>query len=100
MDIKTNISGNRAVLTVSGKLTVQTSPDLHAAIEQLPTEVCDIDIDVADVSYMASAGLRVLVSSDKLAAVRGGVMRLLHPCEAVMEQLEMTGLAGVLAIEQ
>lgn len=98
MEMQTNIDGTRAIIELEGKLTVQTSPELSKAIEQLPDIVSDLDIDLTNVDYIASAGLRVIVSADKLAVKRGGVMRLLHPCDEVMEVLEMTGLSETLAI--
>ena len=100
MQIGTSVEGSVATITLAGKLTVQTSPDLSAAVDQLPADVCDIDIDLAKVDYVASAGLRVLVSTDKLAVKRGGRMRLMNPCEEVMEVLVMTGLSEVFAIER
>lgn len=100
MDVKTTVDGSKACIKLVGKLTVQTSPDLNAAIEALADDVRDIDIDLQDVDYIASAGLRVLVSTDKLAAKQGGQMRLLHPCDEVVEVLEMTGLSEVFAIER
>ena len=100
MEIKTNVEGTAASIVMEGKLTVQTSPELSEAVDQLPVDVCDIDIDLAGVDYIASAGLRVLVACDKLAVKRGGRMRLLSPCDEVMDVLEMTGLSEVFAIER
>ena len=98
MDIKTNIEGGKATFTLEGKLTVQTSPDLSDAVDRLPESVHDVDIDVANLVYVASAGLRVLVAIDKLTMARGGTMRVLHPCPDVMEVLDMTGLSEVFEI--
>lgn len=100
MQIGTSVEGSVATITLTGKLTVQTSPDLSAAVDQLPAGVCDIEIDLTAVDYIASAGLRVLVATDKLAVKRGGRMRLMNPCEEVMEVLVMTGLSEVFAIER
>ena len=100
MEIKTTVEDGKASLVLEGKLTVQTSPELGAAVDGLPAEVCDIDVDLSGVSYVASAGIRVLVATDKLAVSRGGRMRLLHPRDEVMEVFEMTGLAEVFAIER
>lgn len=99
MDIKTNVDGSKAILKLAGKLTVNSSPDLSSAVDQLPANVCDLDLDLTNVDYIASAGLRVLVATDKLAVKRGGTMRLLHPVEDVMEVFEMTGLSDVFTIE-
>lgn len=100
MEVKTSIEGTRALIVPKGKLTVRTSPDLGAAIDSLPNDVCDIDIDLKDVEYLASAGMRVIVSADKLAVNRGGAMRLLNPSNEAMEVLDMTGLSEVLKIER
>ena len=100
MDVKTTIEGAEATVAVSGKLTVQTSPDLGAAIDALPAEVTALSIDLTDVDYIASAGLRVLVAADKLIVSRGGSMKLLHPCAAVMDVFEMTGLSDIFTIEE
>lgn len=100
MDIQTTVEDNKATLALSGKLTVQTSPELSASIEGLPEEITDIDIDCTDVDYVASAGLRVLVATDKLTSKRGGTMRILHPQADVVEVLEMTGLDAVFTIEK
>ena len=100
MDVKTIVDGAKARIELAGKLTVQTSPDLTAVVEGLPAEVRDLDIDLAEVSYIASAGLRVLVTADKLAVKHGGVMRLLNPCDEVLEVFDMTGLSDVFTIER
>lgn len=100
MEIKTDIKGSKAVLGLVGKLTVQTSPGLSDAVDRLPEAVCDIDVDLTEVSYIASAGLRVLVAIGKLSVARGGTMRVLHPCTDVMDVLEMTGLSEIFTIER
>ena len=100
MVIDTQIDGCKATFVLSGKLTVQTSPNLNEAVDKLPISICDIDIDLAGIDYIASAGLRALVAADKLAVKRGGRMRLLHPADDVMEVLEMTGLSEVFTVER
>lgn len=100
MEITTAVEGNKATLAVSGKLTVQTSPELSAAVDALPSDVNELVIDLADVDYIASAGLRVLVATDKLAATRNGSLTLAHPCPAVKEVFDMTGLCDIFTIEE
>ena len=100
MEITTSVDGNKTLFKLEGKLTVQTSPELTAAVDDLPEEVCDIVIDLSDVIYVASAGLRALVGTNKLALKRGGHMTLLKPREEVWEVFEMTGLSEVFDIER
>ena len=99
MDIKTTVEESAATLELEGKLTVNTSPDLSAAVEALPDDVQDITLDLAKVDYIASAGLRVLVATDKLAVKRGGHLHLIHPVDDVMEVFDMTGLSEVFDIQ-
>ena len=99
MNITVTTEGSKTTFSLDGKLTVQTSPDLSNAIDSIDANVCDLDFDLTDVSYISSAGLRVLVAAHKLAASRGGVVRLLHPCPEVSEVFEMTGLSTVFTIE-
>ena len=100
MDVQVTTEDTKALIAIEGKLTVQTSPDLEAAISQLSSSICDIDIDLENVDYISSAGLRVLVAAQKLVASRGGSMRLLKPCDDVNDVFVMTGLSEVFTIEQ
>ena len=100
MEIKTSVEGTHASIELEGKLTVSTAPELSECVEAFPPEVCDIDVEMAGVDYIASAGLRVLVASEKLCVKRGGVLKLLHPCDAVYEVLEMTGLTEIFTVER
>ncbi len=99
MEINVAQDANKATITLEGKLSVATSPDLEAAIQGLPTNTNEFVIDLANLEYISSAGLRVLVSTEKIAGQRGGKMLLLHPNEEVAEVFDMTGLADVFTIE-
>ena len=100
MELSTHIEDSKATIEVVGKLSVATAPDLESIITGLDEAVKDFDIDLSGLEYISSAGLRVLVSTQKLALQRGGSMRLLHPIDDVMEVFEMTGLADVMEIER
>lgn len=100
MQIDKTIEEGIAVIAPHGKLTVQTSPELEEAVGLVLADSSDLDIDLSDVTYISSAGLRVIVAAGKSTAGRGGRMRLLHPMPDVMDVFEMTGLADILDIEQ
>lgn len=99
MDIHTTVEGNKATVAVVGKITVQTAPDLDDALKALEDSILDIDLDLSEMDYTSSAGLRVMVAAQKNALARGGTLRLLHPNKDVMEVFEMTGLADIFTIE-
>lgn len=99
MEIAITQDGNKATLALDGKLSVATSPDLETAINNLPATTTDFVIDLTNLDYISSAGLRVLVSTEKTANQRGGKLVLRHPNDEVSEVFDMTGLADVFTIE-
>mgnify|MGYP002509917481 CR=1 FL=1 len=100
MELKTTIDGSSATIVIVGNLTVATAPSLEAAFLDLPESVTDITFDLTDLVYVASAGLRVIVFSEKEARQRGGSVCLAHPNDEVMEVLDVTGLVDILNIER
>lgn len=100
MNLTTTLNGNQATIAIEGKLSVATSPDLEKEISSLPATVSDFTLDLSDLEYISSAGLRVLVSTQKLATSRGGSMTLVHPRDEVMDVFEMTGLSDIFTIQR
>ena len=99
MQIETSINGDKAVVTVTGKLTVATSPELEAAIQQVDATdtVSSYDIDLTGLEYISSAGLRVLLATQK--AMQGkGEMIVTGVNDIVMEVFEVTGFCDILNI--
>lgn len=100
MNLQTTIDGNTATIAVEGRLSVATSIDLENEVSGLPESVDTFIFDLAGLEYISSAGLRVLVSTQKLATQRGGSMTLCNPTSEVYDVFEMTGLADIFTIEK
>lgn len=100
MELTTTIEGPNATIALVGKLTVAAAPSLESAFAELPEDVVDIVLDLTDLDYVASAGLRVIVSRDKRARQNGGSVRLANPSGEVMEVFDATGLVDILEIVQ
>lgn len=98
MNINTQIDNDTATIVLEGKLTVQSAPDLEAAIDDLQKDVKNVDIDLSSLDYISSAGLRVLVSAQKMLGAHDGTLRLLNPNDEVNDVFEMTGLSEVFNI--
>lgn len=92
---------NDSVLTlhVAGRFDTNTAPKLEEAISAIPPEVTALILDMKKIEYVSSAGLRVLLGTQKKMSRVGGTLRLTGVCDAVMEVLEMTGFADILEIE-
>ena len=96
MQIEKKIEGEKLTLKVVGRLDTNTSPDLEAAIKL--EGVKEVLFDFAELEYIASAGLRILLSVQKAMMACGGSMTVANPNAMVKGVFEMTGLNGVLTI--
>ena len=96
--MKIDFTKNNEILTVAldGRLDTTTAPELEKQLGKNWTDGSALIFDCENLSYISSAGLRVLLSTQKKAK---GVMKLTNVCELVMEVFEMTGFADILVIE-
>ena len=100
METSTTVDGTSATVALIGTLTVASTSRLEAAFSDLPADVTDITLDLAELEYVASAGLRVIVSQAKKTMQNGGSMRITNPSSEVMEVFDVTGLVDILDIVQ
>ena len=91
---------NEANLTVSleGRLDTSTAPKLETELKTALKGVQNLTIDLAELAYVSSAGLRVLLSTQKVMN-RQGEMTVRNASDAVMEIFEVTGFVDILNIE-
>lgn len=98
MTIEKTQNGNQLCLKVSGRLDTSTAPQLEAVINDDLANVTDLTFDCADLEYISSAGLRVLLKAQKKMNVVG-TMKVIHVNEANMEVFTITGFDQILTIE-
>ncbi len=99
MQITKSLSEGILTVAIEGRLDTITAPVLEGELKQSVTdEVKMLIFDFARVVYMSSAGIRVIMSADKVMAKQGG-MKLIHVNEEIMDILNMTGLTDFLVIE-
>ena len=93
-----HVNNNKGILHVAldGRLDTTTAPELENLISHNYDGTGSIVIDCEKLSYISSAGLRVLLAAQKKTK---GAMKLTNVCELVMEVFEMTGFADILVIE-
>ena len=97
MEIKKELNGNALTIHVIGRLDAGSAPELSKELTTALNGVTDLTFDFAELKYIASAGLRVLLVAQKRMNKQGS-MKLIHVSEAVMEVLEMTGFASLMTI--
>ena len=96
MTIRSQIEGSSATLAPEGRIDTITSPELEEAITKLPEGVTSLTLDLAQVDYVSSAGLRVLLGAQK--RMGGGAMTVTNVCKAVRNVFDITGFSSILTV--
>ncbi|MBQ8078301.1 MAG: STAS domain-containing protein [Eubacterium sp.] len=98
MDIKCNREGDTLTVNVIGRVDTSTAPDFEKFINENIGDATNLVLDLNEMSYTSSAGLRVLLKTQKMMNQRGS-MKLIGVQDTVMEILEITGFSDILTIE-
>ena len=96
MKIDFNKNDGNLNISLDGRLDTTTAPELESFLAENYDGKSSIVINCGKLSYISSAGLRVLLGAQKKTK---GAMKLTNVCEIVMEVFEMTGFADILVIE-
>lgn len=98
LDIEKKTNGNALNVVLSGRLDTTTAPELEKQLKDSMGGVEVLAIDMESLEYISSAGLRVLLSAQKVMN-RQGSMTVTHVNETIMEIFEVTGFSDILNIE-
>ena len=95
-----NKTKNNSTLTVAveGRLDTTTAPNLEAELKSSLDGITELIFDFSNLEYVSSAGLRVLLSAQKIMN-KQGKMVIRNVGEAIMEIFEVTGFSDILTIE-
>lgn len=100
MEIKKTINKDELYVEVSGRLDTNTSPELEASIREDIDNVNSLVIDLKELEYILSAGLRTILTFQKILMARGGKLVIKNVNDSVMEVFDMTGFSSFLTIEE
>jgi len=98
MKIDRKIAGDKLELVVEGRIDTITSPEFQKSAVPLPDGVKSIDIDLAQVEYVSSAGLRALAVLSLAAKEAGGSLTVRNMQEDVKTVFDMTGFSSALGL--
>lgn len=97
MTITKKTEGNAVILQLKGWLDTETSPALADLIDEM-TEISRLVLDFAEVAYISSAGIRILIRAHKKMYAQQGTLEILHVHADILEILRMSGLDQKLTI--
>lgn len=95
MDIVTQEKGRATVVSVSGKIDAMTSPTLESALSSRIGEGLFLVLDFGAVSYISSAGLRVILATAKALKGKAGTLVLAQVGGTVKEVFDISGFGSV-----
>jgi len=98
-DIQIFAHDRATLVEVSGRIDSMNANQLGSVLsEQIDGGSLHLVLDLAQVDFMSSAGLRELVTALKKVKRAAGDMRLSQPSARVREVLEMAGLDTIFLI--
>ena len=98
MTIKKTSNGTELTVALEGRLDTTTAPQLEAEMKTALPNVKELTFDFSKLDYISSAGLRVLLSTQKVMNMQGS-MRITNVDDTIMEIFDVTGFADILTIE-
>ena len=98
LDVKKTIENEKACFELEGRLDTVTAPELEEQLKEVLPEIKELTLDFGKLDYISSAGLRVLLSAQKIMT-KQGEMKVTNVNETIMEIFEVTGFSDILTIE-
>ena len=98
MTITKQAEGKKLTLALEGRLDTTTAPELEAELNASLDGITDLVLDMKDLVYLSSAGLRGVLAAQKRMNKQGH-MTVKNVCADIMEVFEITGFVDILDIQ-
>ncbi len=99
MNIQVKEENNGKILAVEGRIDTTTAPEFEAKLLEELATTDKLRIDLEQVVYVSSAGLRAFLNGQKFSDKNGVEMSIFHVDDTIMEVFEMTGFIDILTVE-
>ena len=98
MNISKKTEGKTLTIALEGRLDTTTSPQLETELRNSVNGITELVFDLNELDYISSAGLRVLLSAQKVMN-KQGVMTIKNVKPEIMDIFDVTGFVDILNIE-
>ena len=98
LNIEKTQNGSELLVAVDGRIDTNTAPQLEAELKNQLEGIDKLVFDLEKLQYISSAGLRVLLSTQKVMMKQGEMILKKVPA-AIMDIFEVTGFSDILTIE-
>ena len=97
--VEKNKNGTDFAIALEGRLDTTTAPQLEKELKEDVNGVTELTFDFSKLEYISSAGLRVLLSAQKIMN-KQGEMKVIGVNDTIMEIFEVTGFSDILTIDK
>lgn len=98
MKIEKIQNGTECTIKLTGRLDTVTAPELEGELKEVFASSKSIVMDLENLEYISSAGLRVLLTAQKTMSASEG-MKVINVSEEVYEIFDITGFTDILDIK-
>ena len=98
LNIEKKTDGSSLNIALEGRLDTMTSPQLEETLKDSLDGVTSLIMDFEKLEYISSAGLRVLLSAQKIMNKQGHMV-IRNVNDDIMEIFEVTGFSDILDIK-
>lgn len=98
LNIGNEKNGEKLTVTLEGRLDTTTAPELEESVKANIEGVKELVFEINALEYISSAGLRVLLATQKIMNKQGNMV-IRNATEEVKEIFEVTGFYDILNIE-
>ena len=98
MTISKTENGKEVTVSVEGRIDSKTAPEFEKEVKDCFESFDSMVIDLAQVNYVSSAGLRILLTAHKAMSAKEG-LKVRNVCKEVLAIFNVTGCSGVLDIK-
>ncbi|MBQ4256601.1 MAG: STAS domain-containing protein [Oscillospiraceae bacterium] len=98
MNVNKIKDAGKLTAVIEGRVDTTTAPELEKSLKEDMEGCTELILDFKAVEYISSAGLRVLLSAQKIMS-KQGEMTLINVNSDIMEIFEVTGFSDILTIK-
>ena len=99
MILTTQKNGKTLLVVPEGRIDTQTAPEFEQKLSEELGDATELQIDLGQVNYISSAGLRVLLAYTQEMDERGGTIKAINVNDIVRKIFDLTGFLDILGIE-
>jgi anti-sigma B factor antagonist len=97
LNIEKRTNETELAIALEGRLDTITAPELEKELQESLEGVKELTLDFEGLEYISSAGLRVLLSAQKIMN-KQGEMKISHVNETIREIFDVTGFTDILTL--